>query len=281
MGKIRLVVVILLFLLAGNLLASSWEKYGDLFLRNKEYYRAITMFHLAFFDSTTNSVRCRVLLKSAEAYIGAHRYESALKEYDRAWKFCKNHRKLLYLKGRDFFLKGDYSTAASLWANLSSPQNLLLVGIGKVLAMEGGWGEIEKYAQRVTGSEKRRVKLLLNFKNYHLKYRSPLLAAILSAVIPGAGQIYTAHYGEASLSFVVNAIFAFLTYQAVRKAEVIPHYGYSEAGFWGFLGMGFYLGNIYGAALSARQFNYYEKINFRKRFLSTVKAAGISLDFSF
>ncbi len=256
-----------------------WEIYGDKFMENGEFYRAITMFHLAFFDYVDQEDKCRVLIKSGEAYIKAGYFEKALAEYDRAETFCTSKARLLYLRGRLFFLKKNYGMAADLWGRLKGTKFKFLEGVS--LVMDGdrkGWILLEKYSKDAGIND---AGELDNLRQEKIPYRSPVLASILSAILPGAGQIYTEHYGEAGMAFTINALFGFLIWQSLKKAEEIPHYGYVETGFWTFVGMGFYLGNIYGAALSAKQFNLYYKIQFKRKFLMILKNRGFSLGVNF
>src|SRR4030042_2099390 len=43
-------------------------------------------------------------------------------------------------------------------------------------------------------------------------YKSPLTAAVLSAIIPGAGKIYTGNYGDGITAFLLTGILSFLAY---------------------------------------------------------------------
>jgi putative membrane protein insertion efficiency factor len=53
-------------------------------------------------------------------------------------------------------------------------------------------------------------------KGYHLSNRSPTLAAVLSAVIPGSGQIYCGRFWDGLFSLVLNASVGYLTVDAFR-----------------------------------------------------------------
>ena len=279
MRRISFVILLIIFWSSEILANSRWEYYGDEFFKRGEYYRAITMFHMALFDYSGNEDKCRVLLKSAEAFIKAGYYEDALGEYDEAQNFCSDRSRLLYLRGRLFFLKKNYSMAADLWGKLSGEKFRFLEGVSLVLSGDGkGWDLVERYGKKAGIKD---IGKLLRLRNEEIPQRSPVVAAILSAVLPGAGQIYTAHYGEAGMSLVVNALFGFLIWQSLEKAREIPHYGYTETAFWSFIGMGFYLGNIYGAVLSAKQFNLYHRIKYREKFLTTLESGGFSLSFDF
>jgi len=85
-------------------------------------------------------------------------------------------------------------------------------------------------------------------------YKSEELAGILSAIIPGAGKIYTQDYGDGITAFLLTGLFGYLVY---------TNFGHNHATrVWIFtaLGVGFYAGNIYRSVASAQIFN--ARINF-------------------
>jgi hypothetical protein len=88
---------------------------------------------------------------------------------------------------------------------------------------------------------------------YNLKteppYKSPTLAGVLSAVIPGSGKMYVGEWGDGITAFVVTSLFAFLAHDNFRADH--------NTRAWIFTGLGtfFYAGNIYGSIASAQIFN--------------------------
>ena len=99
-------------------------------------------------------------------------------------------------------------------------------------------------------------KTLSNF--YNLKenppYKSEALAGVLSAIIPGAGKIYTKEYGDGITAFLLTGLFTYLAYTNFE------HDHPTRAWIFTALGAGFYVGNIYGSVASAQIFNV--KVNF-------------------
>ena len=81
----------------------------------------------------------------------------------------------------------------------------------------------------------------------NLPQKSPLLAGILSTIVPGLGKVYTGHTVDGVLSFVSIAT---LTYAAV-DGFISEGSGSVRGYIYGCLAGGLYLGNIYGSALSA------------------------------
>lgn len=80
-------------------------------------------------------------------------------------------------------------------------------------------------------------------------YKSPAAAAVFSAIIPGAGKIYTKNYGDGITAFIVNGLMAYLAYDNFHSNHKFR--GWTFAG----LGLFFYAGNIYGSAASAQIYN--------------------------
>lgn len=82
-----------------------------------------------------------------------------------------------------------------------------------------------------------------------LPERSPVLAGFLSALVPGAGQLYADRPGDALCIFLTNAAFIAGTIIAARNDQ--------EVAAWciGIVGSSFYAGNILGAVRSAHQHN--------------------------
>ena len=85
-------------------------------------------------------------------------------------------------------------------------------------------------------------------------YKSPALAGILSAAIPGSGKMYVGEWGDGITALLTTGLLAFLAYDNFRANH--------DTRAWIFTGLGvfFYAGNIYGSIASAQIFN--AKINF-------------------
>ena len=86
-------------------------------------------------------------------------------------------------------------------------------------------------------------------------YKSETLAAILSAVIPGAGKIYAGETGDGITALILTGLFGFLAYDNFQADHKIRA--------WIFTGLTafFYAGNIYGSAAAAQIYNASIKLN--------------------
>lgn len=78
--------------------------------------------------------------------------------------------------------------------------------------------------------------------------KNPKLAGLF-AVIPGGGFLYCERYQDALVSFLLNAGLIYAAYTAYDNDNV------ALAGVIGFVGAGFYTGNIYGSISSVHKYN--------------------------
>ena len=86
---------------------------------------------------------------------------------------------------------------------------------------------------------------------FNEKQKSPALAGLMSAVIPGAGKFYAGRKDEAFASFFTVGIFAGLTAECWIKKGPKDW----RTIVFGTLGSLFYIGNIYGSYMSVSIYN--------------------------
>lgn len=83
----------------------------------------------------------------------------------------------------------------------------------------------------------------------HARHRSPAVAGVLAAVLPGAGHAYAGEWKNAFASFATNALFAGGAVLAAQKKE------WAVAGVVGGAELFWYGGNVVGAVNAADRFN--------------------------
>ncbi len=89
-----------------------------------------------------------------------------------------------------------------------------------------------------------------------MKKKSPWIAGILSAIVPGLGKVYAGSNTQGLSSFIRVAIFGGLSY------ENYVRHGFNNPQFWLFSGLFsvYYVGGIYGSVYVPK-LNYEEKID--------------------
>lgn len=87
-------------------------------------------------------------------------------------------------------------------------------------------------------------------KGLLIKKKSPLLAGIFSAIIPGTGKVYSGRWKDGVISFLMTTSAGLVAIRGIKKdkSNVYP---------WamGTLSMVYYTGNIYGSAQTAKKIN--------------------------
>ena len=131
------------------------------------------------------------------------------------------------------------------------------------LMLNGKWKEAEKYSLKNDSSHvmipPEYVLLLAQAKQS--QHRSPGLAMCLSAIIPGAGKVYTKNWKDGFVSFVFIGANAYQAYRGFKKNGTESVYGWIFAS----VGTGFYLGNLYGSFKAAKRFNQKIKNSYIKK----------------
>jgi hypothetical protein len=122
-----------------------------------------------------------------------------------------------------------------------------------VALLKRDYSSFEKYQRDFTYSFYAFEKEEHRLGTYHQKlssyrHKSPLLAGIYSAVLPGAGKFYAGKKKQGIASFLPIASLGLVTYEAYRKG------GAGSARFlaFGSLFSLFYVGNIWGSVLSVK-----------------------------
>ena len=240
-------------------------KIADAFLEEGEYYRAVTeykKFLILFPDSARAdyaSYAIGLAHFKGEEFGTAARNFSALRQKFPASGYAVE---AAYLEGISHWRQKNYSRAQATLEALAdehpatayAPRALLaicLAALDEDKAEQGGRAlerVLDRYPDYPDRESVRQAAALVG-RYQDLPEKSPVLAGILSAVLPGSGYIYAEHYGDGITAFLVNGLFIAGTAAAIHQEN------YAVAGIVGGVGAPFYLGNIYGSANAARKWN--------------------------
>lgn len=105
-------------------------------------------------------------------------------------------------------------------------------------------------------------------------FKNPRTAGLLS-IVPGGGQFYLKRYRDGLTALLINTSLAWAAWESFDNDQ------YALGGIIGFLGLGFYTGNIYSAIAGAHKFNRDQSHAFGQRLnqqwrISWSPAAGSS-----
>jgi len=110
--------------------------------------------------------------------------------------------------------------------------------------------------------------LLLTENAEKTKFKSPLLAAGFSAIIPGTGKFYTGNWADGVFSMLFVAGNAWQAYRGFSEKGVKSVYGWVFAG----LSTSFYIGNIYGSSKAATRYNNRKKNDIKNQLFEFVRS---------
>lgn len=126
------------------------------------------------------------------------------------------------------------------------------------LLMQYKWAEAKTIGDDFLQSNQESYKFcnLYNIavQSMDIKYKKPGCAALLSALIPGSGKVYTKNWKDGVYAFIFISTFSWLTYKSIDNDALV-----FNSVFYGAITLSFYLANIYGSYKSAEKYN--QKVN--------------------
>ena len=240
-------------------------KIADAFLEEGEYYRAVTEYK-KFLILFPNSAKADyVSFAIGLAHFKGEEFGTALRSFSALrQKYPESGYAVEagYLEGVSYWRLKDYGGAQATLEALAdehpasdyAPRALLAIGLSALDddKPDRGRRALERLLDRYPDypyreSIEQAMALIDRYRD--LPEKSPVLAGILSAVLPGSGYIYAEHYGDGITALLINGLFIAGTITAIHNEN------YPVAGIVGGVGVPFYLGNIYGSANAARKWN--------------------------
>ncbi|NIR33020.1 MAG: tetratricopeptide repeat protein, partial [Desulfuromonadales bacterium] len=189
--------------------------FADALFAEGDYYRAITEYKRYLHHFPQGAEAPRAALEIGRSYLAGGRYEQAEEAFDRVrlvYPETLPAQKAFLLRAQSAYRQGDYSQARLLLEEGSDAgmAERFRARARYLLAWsyleEARLEEAKKQLQRLAGETPRQLSAKLPaFAD--LPRKSPKLAGGLSAVLPGAGQLYVGRPRDAALAFLLNAAF--------------------------------------------------------------------------
>jgi hypothetical protein len=267
----------------------SWKlAFAKSLRKERDYYRAISIYKELVFLSGTEQEKAFYLLAIADSYRQSQRFSLSIETAGQLLNM-RNLPKEIQAKanleiGASFLgMKvGHQAKPFLLRAQQGLPAYRLPEVFLATVALEQGQGKQAESSYRAVAHQEQgsHLGLLaqelaeLSAKEPMRSSRSPWAAGILSTVVPGAGQAYTGHWVDAMQAFFFVGAFAVSSYASYR-------YEHEKQGPYVLTSISlaltsvFHIANIVGAERSARLFNQ----RVRETFVTEPKNRVLSLDF--
>ena len=259
-------------------------KLGDSFMAEREFYRAVTEYQKFLFLFPRSGDAAAAQFKIGMAYYQGDEFDAAarafttvLENYPESSHAPPAGYRLGLCHWRENRLDEAAAALAAVAARYPSSEEAPRARRAAALVAfdrkdpTASRRELERFLADYPhdpGAGRAREALTILEQQQELPRKSPLVAGLLSALLPGAGHLYAGHPGDGITSFFLNGLFIAGTVVAVRQEN------YPVAGVVGVIGIPFYLGNIYGAANAAAKWN----IGVRKELRGTL---AVTLDSPF
>jgi outer membrane protein assembly factor BamD (BamD/ComL family) len=247
-------------------LETSLLGFADLLFEQGHYYQAVTEYERFIYFNPDHPAVPRARLQIAHSYKMGGRYDEAIELYRRMAELYTGREEGIEAA---FQVSECYRLSEDVDQALSGYSRFISENQTHPLADKARWNMAWTYLQLEDYTSARKELLSLNESGRyrtpaqeliaaldelpHARHKSPVIAGVLAALMPGAGHLYTGQKKQALFSFVTNALLMFGSYEAFDK-EV-----YTAGGFLSLFSLNYYSGNIFGAITSAHKFNRREK----------------------
>jgi tetratricopeptide (TPR) repeat protein len=267
MKRQPIVILFLLVLLAGAAMAADMPaetmlSFADHLFEQGDYYRAITEYERVIFFYPSHPLAQTARLQIALSYFKGDRLDQAIERFRAISMDLPNDavgRKAYFLLGEAYYQKREYARAAEVFTSFyetypTDPQaDAARIRSGWAYLMQGDWRRASEEFRKLPPDSPLHAQAeglageTLSYPD--IPKKSPTLAGGMSAILPGAGQLYVNRPGDALVSFLLNGAFIWATVEAFNNDNNVT------GGILLFFEAGWYLGNIYNAVGGAHKYN--------------------------
>lgn len=236
--------------------------FAEQLMREGEYFRAITEYRRFLFAYPDEPRRAMVHFRMGIAFYRGESYAEALQTFREVFHLYPHTtygQQAWLWQGESLAQQGQYHAAEQVYAEIAAhaPYDT----IGQQARYQRGWMLLYRRQWRDAAAQFRQIvpesslyqsaQLLAQeaLQGERLPAKSPLLAGILSGLLPGSGQWYNGRLGDALLAFFLNGLFIAGIVEAVHSDAL------AVAGVLSLFEAGWYVGNVYGAVNGAHKHN--------------------------
>jgi tetratricopeptide (TPR) repeat protein len=254
---------------------------ADQFFREGDYEGAVREYKRFLFFYPRNDRTEEALLKTARSYFRGQKWEEALSACDHL--VSRNPAPLV--KSEAFRIRGDVMAVKRQYAEArisfgkareAAPNTRAAdeaqFQIARTYLREEKWKEAADEFRKIdktSALSPQSDSLAQGLDRIaEVPQKSPAVAGVLSAVLPGAGQAYCGEYGRAAISFLLNGVFIWGIVESFRNDNNVM------GGILTLFEVGWYSANVLNAVNSAEKYN---RKNTQEYINGLERGSGISL----
>ncbi len=237
-------------------------KFADQLLQEGEYFRAITEFRRFRFNYPEDPRQAMALFRIGQAFYRGQQYNEALqifREVIESYPETSYGQQAWLWQGESLLQQTQYNAAEQSYS--AYIERYADTPTLPFAYYQRGWTLLYRRQWQAAATELRQIppssplhpaaqQLATEVQEGSQRpKKSPFLAGALSALLPGAGQLYNGRLGDAVLSFLLNGLFIAGAIEAIKHDEL------AIAGALSFFEAGWYGGNVYSAVNGAHKHN--------------------------
>jgi tetratricopeptide (TPR) repeat protein len=236
--------------------------FADALFSDGDYFRAITEYKRFLFLHPTDARGGRVQLQIGLSYQRGQQWDDARQTFEaiaRQHPDIEIRAEAAYLIGETAFRQGRYAQAIADLRPVAERYGQTPVGerarylLGWSYLRARRWPEASQTFESIDTSSplfpSSRAMADAAREGEHLPRKSPALAGLMSAIIPGTGHFYTGRWRDGAVALLLNGAFLAAGIEAVSAGNE------AAAGVLLFFEAAWYSGAIYGAVNAAHKHN--------------------------
>jgi TolA-binding protein len=236
--------------------------FAEALFNDGDYFRAITEYKRFLFLYPSDARAGRVQLQIGLSYQRGQQWEDARQTFEliaRQHPDPEIRAEATYLVGETAFRQGRYAQAIADLRPVAQRYRHTPVGeragylLGWSYLRARQWPEASQTFQSIDTTSplfpSSRALAEAARAGEHLPRKSPALAGLMSAVIPGTGHFYTGRFRDGAIALLLNGAFLAAGVEAVSAGNE------AAAGLLLFFEAAWYSGAIYGAVNAAQKYN--------------------------
>ena len=282
----RLCAVLVTSLCVSEVGAHASLDYADHLFGGQDFFRSITVYKEIAYETSDPALRNYCLTRISKAYYESGRFKGSIAVLNELLEQpelseMSRVRAGLFL-GMNYYRLGMHWDAQHYFESARSTDEtgfaklylaLLEVENGNWKQASGAFEDVYRHSNGTSVGLVARELSDLTLQGESLPYKSPAVAALLSLVIPGTGQVYSRHYYDAVQASTFLGAFAFATLAAYRynksrdNSHTTTYIGISITGL-------FYAANVFGAKRTAQ----YHNLKHRRKLIRSIRNKVQSLN---
>jgi len=250
--------------------AFRWDaSFANALAARGDCWRAETEYERIAFHADSAPLRFWARMMTGRCYFRSSEWNEAAARFLQAAaeSHTREERALAsFMAASTRFNAGDYAASERILRSFNSDS----VGMNRVRILRafcsmatGAWEEAADQFSRIAeessdGLYRKKTFLLARDarRGFELPTRSPSTAAVLSSIVPGAGQCYAGRPSDGLRHLIFDGLLIFSVVQLFRNEQYAP--GYLLGGFT----LPFYVGNVMGAKRSADRFTACKRLEY-------------------